>query len=194
LAKAVWAWSTKPAWFSIRQLARQVCGLAWSRNGKFLAIVDRESPESPRSIFLLDVETREKRKLTTPPSDWAGDGLSAFSPGGRTLAFARTHGGYPSDIYVLALSENGEPRGAPKPITKDNRTIMGLDWTAEGGPAIQFFPFAGDKRPEVMRLAGSPEDYYFATDQVDVSPDGRWFVYAYRDRNEADIMLVENFR
>jgi len=455
-----------PSRFSIRQLAKQFCGLAWSPNGKFLAIVDMESPESPRSIFLLDVETREKRKLTTPPADWTGDGLSVFSPDGRSLAFARTRAGFPSDIYVLALSENGEPRGEPRPITKDVRTIFGFDWTgdgravvfasdhsgmhalwrvaasggeperlsvgsdfclwpavsrqgnraayvratwdyniwrvaapgagaaletvpakitqsplidvcpalspdgsrlayvssssgelgiwtcridgsqpvrlskglwpqwspdgrqiafmkapgsgddkaphiycvdadggsprrltdgdvyeaypswsrdgqwvyffsdqgkdgagvwkvpagggspalavpdvsrvlesvdgaflfyrgpggqiwkvpvaggepapvvkisgpywtlsasgiyvldpdAAGGPAIQFFPFAGDKRPEVLRLAGSPEDYRFATDRVDVSADGRWILYAYRDRNESDIMLVENFR
>ena len=72
--------------------------------------------------------------------------------------------------------------------------IYVLDPDAAGGPAIQFFPFAGDKRPEVLRLAGSPEDYRFATDRVDVSADGRWILYAYRDRNESDIMLVENFR
>ena len=110
-----------PSRFSVRQLARQFCGLAWSPNGKFLAFPDRESPESPRSIFLLDVETREKRKLTTPPAEWTGDGLSVFSPDGRSLAFARTQGGFPSDIYVLALSENGEPRGEPRPITKDGK-------------------------------------------------------------------------
>jgi Tol biopolymer transport system component len=128
------------SWFDIRQLARQFCGLAWSPNGKFLAIVDLESPESPRSIFLLDIETREKRKLTTPPADWVGDGMSAFSPDGRTLAFARTRGGYPSDIYVLALSENGEPRGEPRPITKDNKTIFGFDWTGDGRAVV----FASD--------------------------------------------------
>jgi hypothetical protein len=70
--------------------------------------------------------------------------------------------------------------------------VLGPD--AEGGPAIQFFPFAGNIRPEVLQLGGEPEDYRFATDRVDVSADGRWIVYAYRDRNEADIMLVENFR
>ena len=132
--------STVRSWFDIRQLARQFCGLAWSPNGKYLAIVDRETPESPRSIFLLDVGTREKRKLTTPPADWVGDGLSAFSPDGRTLAFARTRGGYPSDIYVLALSESYEPRGEPRPITKDNKTIFGFDWTGDGRAVV----FASD--------------------------------------------------
>ncbi len=131
---------TSADWFGIRQLARQISGLAWSPNGKFLTIVDRESPESPRSIFLLDVETREKRKLTTPPANWIGDGLSVFSPDGRSLAFARTSRGWPSDIYILSLSENGDPRGEPKPITKASKTIFGFDWTADGRAVV----FASD--------------------------------------------------
>jgi Tol biopolymer transport system component len=136
--------STVRSWVDIRQLARQFYGLAWSPNGKFLAVVDRESPESGHSIFLLDIESRERRKLTTPPAGWIGDGLSAFSPDGRTLAFARRRGGYPSDIYVLALSETGEPRGEPRPIQKVDKTIFetifGFDWTADGRAVV----FASD--------------------------------------------------
>ena len=101
------------AWFGLRQLARPISGLAWSPDGRFPAMVDREPPQSPRSIFLLDIGTGERRKLTTPPAGWAGDGLSAFSPDGLSLAFARTRFGWPSDIYVQALSENGELRGSP---------------------------------------------------------------------------------
>ncbi len=131
---------TSAEWSGIRQLARQICGLAWSPDGKFLAIVDRETPDSSRSIFLLDVEKREKRKLTAPPEDWVGDGLSAFSPDGRSLAFARTRGGWPSDIYVLAISESGEPRDEPRPLTTDSKTIFGFDWTADGRAVV----FASD--------------------------------------------------
>jgi hypothetical protein len=69
-----------------------------------------------------------------------------------------------------------------------------LDPYAEGGPEVQFFPFEGNRRTEVLRLGGVPEDYFFSMDRVDVSADGLWFLYAYRDRHEADIMLVENFR
>jgi Tol biopolymer transport system component len=72
--------------------------------------------------------------------------------------------------------------------------IYVLDAYAEGGPALEFFPFAGKGRPETMRLGGVPEDYYFTFERLDVSTDGRWLVYSYRDRHEADIMLVENFR
>lgn len=72
--------------------------------------------------------------------------------------------------------------------------IYVLDRNAEGGPAIQFFPFAPGRRTEGLRLGGVPEDYVFGVDQLGVSADGRWILYSYRDRNEADITLVENFR
>jgi Tol biopolymer transport system component len=93
--------------------------------------VDRDSEQAPNSIFLLDIETREKRKLTTPPSgSW--DGLPAFSPDGGSLAFTRGHGRPLSDIYVLRLSDTGRPRAAPQRITYDNTFVFGLDWTADG--------------------------------------------------------------
>jgi hypothetical protein len=93
--------------------------------------------------------------------------------------------------------------GEPVPVLKVNERALWtlsapgiyiLDPYAEGGPAVQYFPFAGNKRAEVVRLGGIPEDYFFSQDRVDVSADGQWFIYAYRDRNEADIMLAENFR
>ncbi len=37
------------------------------------------------------------------------------------------------------------------------------------GPAVEFFPFAA-------------------------SPDGRWILYAHRDREEGGLMMVEHFR
>jgi eukaryotic-like serine/threonine-protein kinase len=108
-----------------------VSGLAWSPDGKVLAIVDRDSAQAPPSIFLLDIDTRERRKLTTPPAgSW--DGLPAFSPDGGSLVFTRGHGRPLSDIYLLRLSGSGQPRGEPRRITYDNTFVDGLDWTADG--------------------------------------------------------------
>ena len=42
-------------------------GLSWSPDGESLALSHRETPELPHSIYLLSLETGERRKLTTPP-------------------------------------------------------------------------------------------------------------------------------
>ena len=144
--------------FPVRGMARQFCGVAWSPNGKFLAITDRESPKSPSSIFLLDVETRVRRKLTTPPAGEFGDGVSAFSPDGRALAFARSRFTYQSDIYILPLSESGEPSGEAQQITSDNLMICGIDWTADGRGVL--FSSARGGMQALWRLSvsgGKPE-------------------------------------
>src|SRR5262245_21296759 len=62
-------------------------GLAWFLDGRSLALVDRDSPEEPFSIFWLSKETGQKRPLTYPPPQARGDHFPAISPNGETLAF-----------------------------------------------------------------------------------------------------------
>jgi Tol biopolymer transport system component len=111
--------------------AKQYCGPAWSPGGRYLTLVDRDSPKAPNSIFLFDIETRQKRKLTAPPRGFE-DGLSVFSPDGRTLAFVRRPGWPLWDIYLLSLTEDCQPRGDPVQVTRDRTFIFGMDWAADG--------------------------------------------------------------
>jgi eukaryotic-like serine/threonine-protein kinase len=48
------------------------CGLSWSPDGKYLALVDKNAPREPHSIFLLSVETGDKRRLTSPLPNTSG--------------------------------------------------------------------------------------------------------------------------
>jgi serine/threonine protein kinase len=65
--------------------------LGWSPDGKWLAISDRSSADEPLSLFLLSIETGEKRRLTFPLAGgpYDGDGAPAFSPDGRSIVFVR---------------------------------------------------------------------------------------------------------
>ena len=93
--------------------------------------------------------------------------------------------------------------GEPNPVLKKGRRALWtlsasgihiLDPDAEGGPAIQFFTYAPGRRTGIPRLGGEPDNYIFGLDRLSVSADEHWLLYAYCDRNEGDIMLVENFR
>ena len=92
--------------------------LAWHPNGKWLVIMDKAVPDQPFALFLLSVETGEKRRLTTPPARiFLGDVGPAVSPDGRAIVFSRNN----HDLFLQELSEDLNPKGQPKQLTFGNR-------------------------------------------------------------------------
>jgi Tol biopolymer transport system component len=63
--------------------------LDWSPDGRFLAVSDRAGDGQSWGVYLISVETGEKRALTTTGTPRIIDRLPAFSPDGRTLAYLR---------------------------------------------------------------------------------------------------------
>jgi eukaryotic-like serine/threonine-protein kinase len=121
--------------------------LSWSPDGKLLTFPGQGSPEEPHCIFLLSVETLEKRKLTSPPQTGPGDWESAFSPDGNTLAFTRG-----SDIYLVPVA-GGEPRH----LTFEARAGS-MAWTPDGS-GIVFFSLVGNTTSlwKISASGGTPE-------------------------------------
>ena len=104
-------------------------GLAWTPDGKSLVVTDRNSDSEPLGLFLLSVESGERRRLTSPPEKVFIDSQPAFSPDGRTLAFVREVVLGDRDIYLVTLSEDFQPIGEPKRLTFENQLTFrsGLD-------------------------------------------------------------------
>ena len=111
----------------------------------------------PLSVFLLAVDTGEKRRLTSPP---AGQDVSpAFSPDGRTLAFARYGSRLTSDLYLLDLDEDLNPKGEPRRRTFTEATTTNPVFTPDGrdivfssgpfgNPSLWRVPVSGTSSPE----------------------------------------------
>jgi len=127
--------------------------LAWSPGGNSLAIIDKGSSDEPVGIFLLSVETGEKRRLTSPPAKWIRDSDPAFSPDGHSLVFCRSTGYSGGDLYLLALSDSGVPMGEPERLTFDNRGTFGPAWTPDGHDII--FASGDDFSRNLWRMAAS---------------------------------------
>ena len=109
--------------------------LSWSADGKWIAYVDRASPNSGNSIFLVSVETNEKRQLTSPPAGFGGDVQPAFSHDGTSVAFYRMRAPNVGDLYVLPVS-GARPAGEPLKIAEDQYLLTGPTWTADGRDLI----------------------------------------------------------
>ena len=93
--------------FEWNQAGVRAQAIDWSPDGNTLAVIDKTSEGEPWSVFLLSVETGEKRKLTTPPAQTNGDVLLAFSPDGKSLAFTRTNA-QNGNIFIVPVA-GGEP-------------------------------------------------------------------------------------
>jgi Tol biopolymer transport system component/DNA-binding winged helix-turn-helix (wHTH) protein len=91
--------------------------LAWSPDSNFLVISHKDSPTEPAALFVVAIDTGEKRRLTSPPfptiSDASGDTNPAFSPDGRTMAFIRMVDLHPK-LYLLSISGALQPVGEAK--------------------------------------------------------------------------------
>jgi Tol biopolymer transport system component len=117
---------TSPLGGGERKLAEVGGGrLNWSPDGKNIACTERKSPKDPPSIWVLSVETLEKKQMTTPDVSYYGDMYPAFSPDGRYLAFVRVFEAVRSALYVMPL-----PRGEPKLVTDYNFPQQSC-WTAD---------------------------------------------------------------
>jgi Tol biopolymer transport system component/predicted Ser/Thr protein kinase len=107
--------------------------LAWSPDGRSLAITDRVRSNEPAGLFLLSTETGQKKRLTSPPANSVGDHSPTFAPDSHTLVFSRFSSYWSiSDLYLLALSDSLEPAGEVRRLTFDNRGTYGSAWTPDG--------------------------------------------------------------
>jgi serine/threonine protein kinase len=130
--------------------------LSWTPDGKWLAFPARNSPGGPHSIWMLSVDTGERRRLTSPrvaPSA-SGDTVAAFSPDGRMLAFGRVEKDYVARPYALSLSRDLKPEGEPRRLTdRFYGTLGGIAWTPDGREIV--FAAGGLQAGLLWRLAVS---------------------------------------
>ncbi|HEX8896840.1 MAG TPA: protein kinase [Terriglobales bacterium] len=139
----------------------------WSPDGMKLAYSEfaPHSEFAPQSelwaIYLFNLRTGEKRKLTAPPPEDTGDWDPKFSPDGRTIAFKRVSGFWMDDIYTVPVA-GGEPRR----LTRERRGIWGHAWAPDGKSLILSWqrgttvfglwqvPLASPSRPERIVQGG----------------------------------------
>jgi eukaryotic-like serine/threonine-protein kinase len=106
--------------------------LAWLPDSKGIIFMRKDSPEHPAGLFLLMLETRERRRLTSPPPGSLGDSAPALSPDGSRLVFSRMTGVGPGDLYLAALNTDFSAAAEPQRITFFNWRGAGAAWTSNG--------------------------------------------------------------
>jgi len=110
----------------------------------------------------------------------------------ETLYFVKS--GRASTIYALPLKPEGAVTavmGMPAVSDQSLWTVVpeGIYFAPMAAPkSLQYFDFASKR---VQRISKFENNF---VNGLSVSPDGRWLLYTQVDKENSDIMLVENFR
>jgi Tol biopolymer transport system component/predicted Ser/Thr protein kinase len=164
--------------------------LAWTPDSKWLVLPWGEAGKPAGGLFLLNVETRETRRLTT-----SDDTAPAFSPDGRTLAVNRS--GNPNVICLLRLTKDYQPEGEPEQVAPvaESYENFGTAWSPDGKDIVFSSGYAANAG--LWRVAASagarPRRLAFASEaasQPAVSRQGDRLAYVV-NRSDANIWRID---
>jgi len=105
--------------------------LSWSPDSKFLIVSSAPTPDGFNRLVAISLESGAIRPLTNPPPR-VDDVEPAVSPDGHALAFSRVPGLNISQLLIMPVSENFEPRGEPRILPLTEAAPAEPTWTADG--------------------------------------------------------------
>ncbi len=152
--------------------------VSWTPDSRFL-IDGIPDVSGPMALFLISVETGERRRLTQPSPTSAGDDSAVLSPDGKKVAFVRRLGPGGGNASVLDLNPDYSPRGQPRQLTHELCCVSNPIWTGDGKEilyvkqedatsTIYRVPAAGGGRPRPVSGIG-PAAPYLTTSQSSIA-------------------------
>jgi Tol biopolymer transport system component len=144
--------------------------LSWSPDGKLLAYSDL-------SLVLLELATGEKHEIDKPAKDCQGNWVPAFSPDGKSLAFACMISDHVNRLFVTPISGT-----KANPIALVQGDFTGLAWSEDGKYLV--FAHDGDLW-RVTTSGGGPEKLLSGRDVTlpAVARTGGRLAYAQQQQN-----------
>jgi Tol biopolymer transport system component len=98
-----------------------------------MIITDRTEPDKDLySLHSLSIDSRERRRLTSPPDASLGDMDPAVSPDGTSVAFVRRYATDFNELYLLRLTGDLTANGVPIRLLPKAETYRSPAWTTDG--------------------------------------------------------------
>lgn len=139
--------------------------LDWSPDGRFLALDDAESSRNAFGIFVISLDSGEKKRLTRPDDLYIGDVDPRFSPDGKTISFIRVFHRAWQELFTVPA-----PGGAEKQLTTDGTQVSSQDWSPDGRALVFGSDRTGEFRLWKLKHGAAPGTGLRATSIYGDSP------------------------
>ena len=130
--------------------------LAWCPDSRCIVLTDSTTTDGmkPDALFVVSVDSGEKRQLTTPRPPVLADTDPRVSPDGRWLVFRRDVAPFSGQLQLVQLGPGPTVAGDPRSLTPILLTAYGPDWISSR--EIIFWGKSQLWRMDVVR-GGRPE-------------------------------------
>ncbi len=106
--------------------------LEWTPDNKWLIVPSPAQTDQPAGLFLISVDSPERKRLTSAPTNTVGDFCPLLSPNGNELIFVRRINYGIGEIYRVLLNGEMQAEREPEIIRHENKAIRDLAWTPDG--------------------------------------------------------------
>ena len=135
--------------------------LAWCPASDCLVVTDSLGQRKSDALFVVSLETGEKKQLTNPPPHVSGGVNPEVSPDGRWLAFKRVIRFPSHELYLLPLQKNMTAGSEPRRLALNRMRGCGTPVPLRGCPIARRFSFqpgsaCGELLPQLAAQCVSP--------------------------------------
>ncbi|MCU1260773.1 MAG: yycF [Bryobacterales bacterium] len=172
--------------------------LTWTHDPRWIIAAAKPAGEGPSALYLISALTGERRRITSPPMQSAGDLSPAISRDGKRIAFTRGANVARREVFIVTLSDDLSPIAEPVRVTNLQRIIETLAWSADGSKLY----FSASPTPSGARhifrigiVSGKMDDELVETGIEGVhpviSPDGQALCYVRNNIEQTSIWRLE---
>lgn len=135
--------------------------MAWCPDSTCVVLTDSAGEGKPDALFVVSVESGEKRQLTSPADSVFADSDPAISPDGKWLVFRRETAPFNGDLMLLSLRSDLTTEGEPRSLTPATLPAYNPRWTPDSTEilfsakaSLWRLRISGDATPERLPFVG----------------------------------------
>jgi eukaryotic-like serine/threonine-protein kinase len=106
----------------------------WTPDGRWLVVAELATKDGENGLFLIGVESGERRAIATAPLSTVRYVAGYVSPAGETIAYVgcEVAGMTACDLWTQPLGEDLSAQGAPRQVTSFRGSVNGVAWMPDG--------------------------------------------------------------